>query len=64
MDTAPRNGEEIIILFNTAGVDVVRSCWWSDGEWWSYRNSVTQETIEHEAVGWIDMTDYDENHTP
>ena len=62
MDTTPKDGTEIIILFDSASVDVVRLCWWDDGTpqpwngideqrsddigWWSYRHSVTQEKIE------------------
>jgi hypothetical protein len=70
MDSAPRDHTEILILFDSATVDVVRLCWWNDGSpeqngggrddaavgWWSYRHSVTQEKIEiGEPVGWLPM---------
>jgi hypothetical protein len=60
--TAPKDGTEILVLFDSATVDVVRLCWWDDGApresdnvpgprpddvgWWSYKHSVTQEQIE------------------
>jgi hypothetical protein len=61
MAIAPKDGSEILVLFDSATVDVVRLCWWDDGApresdrfpaprpddvgWWSYRHSVTQEQI-------------------
>jgi len=68
MDTAPKDDTEIIILFDSATVDVVRLCWWNAGEgrdfepdpesrgWWSYTNSVTQELINTDLMqplGWM-----------
>lgn len=62
METAPKDGDtEILILFDSATVNVVRLCWWDDGGprpwdedkprpdevgWWSYKHCVTQELIE------------------
>lgn len=60
----------ILILFDSASVEVVRLCWWNDGSpeqnggdsdaesigWWSYRHSVTQEQIDWmPAVAWMPM---------
>lgn len=32
MATAPKDGTEILVLFDSATVNVVRLCWWDDGE--------------------------------
>jgi hypothetical protein len=60
IETAPKDGTEILVLFDSASVDIVRLCWWDDGApepwgdnqprpgdvgWWSYQHSVTQELI-------------------
>lgn len=74
IETAPKDGTEIIILINSVTVPIVRSAWWNDGVgcdfepdiesrgWWSYRHSVTQEMLcGHNApVAWIDMPDESE----
>lgn len=72
MDTAPNDGTEIIILFDSATVEMVRLCWWNDGKgcdfepdvesrgWWSYRSSVTQELIDTRLmnpIGWMPHPD-------
>jgi hypothetical protein len=31
IETAPKNGENIIVLFNSASVPIVRLCSWDDG---------------------------------
>jgi hypothetical protein len=63
MDTAPKGGTEIILLFDSAGVDIVRLCWWdsypgddSASGWWSFKLNVTSEFIDPvlmAPVGWI-----------
>jgi hypothetical protein len=70
MCSAPKDETEIIILFDSAGVPIVRLCWWNDGigddfkpdhdfrGWWSYNNSVSQEMIDESfmrPVGWMPM---------
>ena len=72
METAPKDDTEIIILFDSATVDIVRLCWWNDGigcdfepdpearGWWSYIHSVTQELIDTDLmhpVGWMPHPD-------
>lgn len=55
MASVPKDGTEIIILFDSATVDIVRLCWWDNG-WWSYIHSVTQELIDLKLmrpVGWM-----------
>lgn len=68
MATAPKDDTEILILFDSATVDIVRLCWWNDGVgcdfepdpeskgWWSYIHSVTQEKINTtllKPLGWM-----------
>jgi hypothetical protein len=68
METAPKDDTEILILFDSATVDIVRLCWWNDGlgcdfdpdpesrGWWSYAHSVTQEMIDTDLMqplGWM-----------
>lgn len=70
IETAPKDDEHILILFDSASVWVVRLCWWNDGSmernggdadpssvgWWSYIHSVTQEKIEWMTpLGWMPM---------
>lgn len=52
IETAPKDGTEIIVLINSACVPIIRSAWYDKGEdaaedegWWSYRHSVTQEML-------------------
>ena len=51
----PKNGTEVLVLWEVATVPIVRLAWW-DGEtesWWSYENSVSQEELNlGEPVGW------------
>jgi len=74
IETAPKDRDgEILILFDSASVEVVRLCWWNDGSleqnggeadpesvgWWSYKHSVTQEQIDHMTpIAWMPMPDY------
>lgn len=57
--TAPKDGTEIILGWDSASVWIVRNGWWCDGfdqfegvyieddcGWWAYRHSVTQEKLE------------------
>jgi hypothetical protein len=62
IETAPRDGVEIIVGCWQAGVWLVRSAWYRDAAklrqngnsdvpdedtgWWSYRNSTTQEQLD------------------
>lgn len=59
IETAPRDGTEIILGWDIASVWIIRSGWWEDGfdpieggydeedeGWWSYRHSVTQEKLD------------------
>lgn len=58
IETAPRDGSDIIVGFDTASVWIVHVAWWRDIKewmewkeedvgWWSYtNNSVTQEKLE------------------
>lgn len=70
IETAPKDDTEILILFDSATVEVVRLCWWNDGVgcdfepepeskgWWSYQNSVTQELMSEDlmkVIGWMPM---------
>jgi hypothetical protein len=70
METAPKNDmEEILVLFDSATVNIVRLCWWNDGSelmngmelrpesvgWWSYKHSVTSEPIEFRPLGWMPL---------
>lgn len=72
MATAPKDGEQILILFDSATVDIVRLCFWRDGNnweggfdaedvgWWSYKHSVTQEQINLDwmiPIGWMPFPD-------
>jgi len=73
IETAPKDGDtQILVLFDSASVAVVRLCWWNDGSWkmnngtdspesvgwWSSRHSVTSEHIDYmPAVGWMPMPD-------
>ena len=71
IESAPKNGDEILILFDSATVDVVRLCWWNDGSleqnggdpdpssigWWSYKHSVTQEQIDLTPIAWMPFPD-------
>ena len=72
METAPKDDTKIIILFDSATVDIVKLCWWNDGigcdfeldtaarGWWSYIHSVTQELIDPrlmQPVGWMPHPD-------
>jgi len=63
IETAPKDDTEILILFDSATVPIVRLCWWSEARdlyvgdivseevgWWSYQNSVTQEMIDTEIL--------------
>lgn len=76
IETAPKNAdEEILILFDSAAVEVVRLCWWNNGEprypgdtdnakddlgWWSARHSVTSEQLDYMTpVAWMPMPDYE-----
>lgn len=70
-ETAPKNGESIIILINCATVPIVRTAWWNDGiddpngaGWWSYRHSVTQEMLINEdtPIAWMPLPDDTEGH--
>lgn len=69
IETAPKDETEILILFDSATVPVVRLCWWRDGNdivtetfrpdevgWWSYQNSVSQDQIDWmKPVAWMPM---------
>jgi hypothetical protein len=70
ISTAPKDGTSIIILFESATVQMVRLCWWNDGfgcdcqpdpdseGWWSCKSSLTQEFMEPSLmrpIGWIAM---------
>lgn len=71
IESAPKDDGEIIILFDSATVNVVRLCWWDNGAprpwdddkprpddvgWWSYKHSVTQEQIDlMTPVAWMPM---------
>lgn len=72
MESAPKDGTEIIMLFDELTVDIVRLCWWNDGVnchfdpdakqrgWWSYTHSVTQEMIDTDImqpIGWMPYPD-------
>lgn len=61
ISSAPMDGEEVLTLCRIAGVWIVRSAAWCDGElrddqgfssreeasgWWSYCNSVGQDKLE------------------
>lgn len=79
IETAPKGDTEILILFDSATVPVVRLCWWNDGSaeanggdpdpvsvgWWSYRYSVTQEKMEPwmRAVAWMPMPSWGRPNT-
>jgi hypothetical protein len=74
IETAPKDGSEILVLFDSATVEVVRLCWWNDGSaeqnrgiadpeaigWWSYRHSVTQEQLTwlKNPIAWMPMPDF------
>jgi hypothetical protein len=57
IETAPKDGTEVILGWDMASVWIVRNGWFHDGNdwrgfdlddvgWWSYRHSVTQEKLE------------------
>lgn len=60
IESAPKDGTEVEVLFDSAGTEIVRLCWWNNGDdesldecwrgpentgWWSYKHSVTQELV-------------------
>ncbi len=57
IETAPKDGTEILIYADCATVPIVRLAWWDDGTdpagspedkgWWSYQHSVTQEKLDY-----------------
>jgi len=67
IETAPKDGTEIIVGFDLATVWIVRSAWYrrvednpfefdeSDVGWWSYKSSVTQEKLDgvYEPTHWL-----------
>ena len=71
IDTAPRDGTNVILGWDFAGVWLVRNGWWDDGcsacgdcpcdeddiGWWSYRHSVTQELLNgyDEPTHWLPL---------
>lgn len=65
IETAPKDGTEVEVLFDSADVEIVRLCRWNDGEdetldecwrgpkntgWWSYKHSVTQELLSGRSM--------------
>lgn len=69
IETAPKDGTDVIVLLNVADVAVVHIAWWRDGElnaageflepgWWSYTlGSVTQELLNdyRSPTHWMPM---------
>lgn len=69
IESAPKDGRNIIVGCDIASVWIVRAAFWSDDDtrskdeeppepgWWSYKNSVTQELLEgiYEPTHWIAM---------
>jgi hypothetical protein len=61
IETAPRDGTEVLVFVDCATVRIIRLAWWDDGSlwdhhgaespeadrgWWSYDTSVTQTKLE------------------
>jgi hypothetical protein len=72
MESAPKDMDvEILILFDSASIDIVRLCWWNTGSseqngfdgdqpecegWWTYNHSVTCQLISGMSpIGWMDF---------
>lgn len=69
IDTAPKDGTDILVLLDVASVAVVHIAWWREPEdlmdgteedrgWWSYTlGSVTQEKLEgyREPKWWMPL---------
>lgn len=69
IETAPRDGTEVLVGKDIATVWIVRNARWVNANdwvppendevdgWWAYRNSVTQELLEgiFEPTHWIPM---------
>jgi hypothetical protein len=61
IETAPKDGTEVLVFVDCATVPIIRLAFWCDGEfwqdhgyssqeeetgWWSYENSVSQEKLD------------------
>jgi hypothetical protein len=65
IETAPKDGEDVLVLLNMATVPVVHIARWETGEdadwpqgWWSYPlHSVTQELLDgyRSPVAWMPL---------
>lgn len=69
IETAPKDGRNIIVGVDIASVWIVRAAFWTDDDtrgddegppepgWWSYRNSVSQELLDglYAPTHWIPM---------
>lgn len=58
-ETAPKDGSEILMLYDQASTALVRNVWWSDEEegWYFYRNSVAQVPVPDSwtPLGWVPL---------
>lgn len=52
IDTAPRNGDSILVYFDCASVPIVHIAFWDDGEFWEMQKMKSRE----EATGWWSYT--------
>ena len=69
IETAPRDGSDVIVGYEVASTWIVRSAWWRDEDededdgdpagWWSYRSSVTQEMLDddRQPTHWLCVVD-------
>jgi hypothetical protein len=68
IETAPKDGTDILVCFDCASVLVAHIAWWcdlTDGDvgWWSYvRGSVTQEMLDgyRAPTHWIPLPEFSE----
>lgn len=68
MDAVPKGeDDEVLLLFDSATVVVIRNAWWSDGShgfevgWYSPRHSVTTEHLSYlpDPIAWCEVPNYE-----